>query len=66
MVFNSEYKGVGKKFPGEGSNQGRLAEKFPRGEGPTEKARPKNSTMKLLSTLSVPCIKIQGIKFQGV
>jgi len=50
------------------------AEKFPRGggdmgnekkhyyapsRGPTEK-RPKNSTIKPLSTISVPCMKIQG------
>jgi len=36
------------------------AEKFPEGGGATEKTRPKNSTIKLFSTLSVPCnMKIQ-------
>jgi len=35
------------------------AEKFPGRGGATVKTRPKNSTIKTLSTLSVPCIKIQ-------
>jgi len=39
-----EYKGDGRKFSG----------------GVMEKTRPKNSTIKNLSTLSVSCMKIQG------
>jgi len=33
---------------------------FPGGGGNGKKTRPKNSTIKPPSTLSVPCIKIQG------
>jgi len=40
------FKGVGKKIS--------------RGERPTEKTRPKNSTINFLYTLAIPCMKIQG------
>jgi len=36
------------------------AEKFPEGGGHRNKTRPKNSTIKPSSTLSVSCMKIQG------
>jgi len=36
------------------------AEKFPGGRGVNEKTRPKNSTIKPPSTLSVSSMKIQG------
>jgi len=45
ILLNS--KGVGRKF-----SRGRRA--------PTKKPRPKNSTTKPFSTLSVPCMKTQG------
>jgi len=46
-------------FFGQGrKRQGRRQENFP-GRRPTGK-RPKNSTIKLLSTRSVPCMKFQG------
>jgi len=41
-----EHKGVGRKIS--------------RGRGPTQKTRPKNSTIKPPSALSVSCMKIQG------
>jgi len=37
-----------------------VGRKFSKGEGAMEKTRPKNSTIKPPSTLSVSCMKIQG------
>jgi len=42
------------------SNARASAEKFPGGGGERKKTRPKISTTKPFSILSVPCMKIQG------
>jgi len=52
--------GQRKKRPKNSKNYRKVAIlSFFQGEGATEK-RPKNSTIKPLSTLSAPCMKIQG------
>jgi len=61
LIFFVHARASAEKFPGreERKKYQKIAKKTGGGGGATEK-RPKNSTSKLTSTISVPCMKIQG------